>query len=310
MEKSTVGCHRDPLMFLIYINDLYSVSNYCFSILFADDTNLFTTGKEIEIMWERLNDDLEQIREWLCCNKLSLNVLKTHYMIFAPRNKIVFDVDIQINCVSIERVYCSKSLASLSTQKFSWKNHIDCVGILCKAMKKLPKPPLINLYYRYSFAYPCMIYCNHVWGNNYPSNLKKKRKVSKRLVRTITCSPYRAHTDPLFLANRLFNVNGINDYVIGIFMYNYLLGDTPIVFAVYFIRNRDIHHHETRGSVDLNVPYGRLDIRKFSLKISGAKLWNSLPGYVKESNYLVSFKKQLKNYLIDRNIGCWICPIS
>ena len=105
---------------------------------------------------------------------------------------------------------------------------------------------------------------------------------------------FPAHIGPLFLANRLLNVNGINDYVIGIFMYNYLHGDTPNVFTDYFIRNRDIHHHETRGSVDLNVPYGRLDIRKFSLKISGARLWNSLTGYIKESNSLVSFKKQLK----------------
>ena len=86
------GSSSGPLLFLIYINDFSLVSNYCFSILFADDTNLFITGKEIEIMCDRLNDDLEKIREWLCCNKLSLNVLKTHYMIFAPRNKIVVDV--------------------------------------------------------------------------------------------------------------------------------------------------------------------------------------------------------------------------
>ena len=123
-----------------------------------------TTGSGItsgmEIMCDRLNDDLEKIREWLCCNKLSLNVLETYYMIFAPRNKIVFDVNIQINCVSIERVYCSKFLGVIIDSKLSWKNHIDytcnklskCVRILCKTRKKLPKPSLINLYY--SFAYP------------------------------------------------------------------------------------------------------------------------------------------------------------
>ena len=120
------------------------------------------------------------------------------------------------------------------------------------------------------------------------------KKSKKKLVRIITCSPHRAHTGPLFLANRLLNVNGIDYCLIGIFMYNYLHGDIPNVFTDYFIRNRDIHHHETRGPVDINVPYDRLDIRKFSLKTSGARLWNSLPGCVKESNCLVLFKKQLK----------------
>ena len=44
-------------------------------------------------------------------------------------------------------------------------------------------------------------------------------------------------------------------------MYNHLYGDTQYDFTDYFIRKRDIHHYETRGWVDLNVPYDRLGIR-------------------------------------------------
>ena len=66
--------------------------------------------------------------------------------------------------------------------------------------------------------------------------------------------------------------------------------------------NRDVHNHETWGSVDLNVPYGRLDIRKFNSQISGAGLWNPLPGNVKVTKYLMSFKQQL-NYLLYKNLG-------
>ena len=65
-------------------------------------------------------------------------------------------------------------------------------------------------------------------------------------------------------------------------MYNYFRGTTPTSFTDYFISNREIHHHETRVSADLIVPYGRLDIRKFSLKISRAKLYKSLPGHVRD----------------------------
>ena len=96
-----------------------------FPILFADDTNIFITGKSIEEMCTKMNDELEKIQGWLNCNKLSLNVLKTHYMLFAPRNKCINDADIRINNISIQRVYVTKFLGVLIDSKLNWKNHID-----------------------------------------------------------------------------------------------------------------------------------------------------------------------------------------
>ena len=79
------GIYTCPLLFLLYINDLATVSEACFSILFADDSNMFISGKDVQAMSEKLNSDMENIRQWLCCNKLSLNVSKTHYMVFAQK---------------------------------------------------------------------------------------------------------------------------------------------------------------------------------------------------------------------------------
>ena len=47
-------------------------------------------------MTKVINEELINVQEWLHCNKLSLNVLKTHYIIFTSRNKCVKDVDIRI----------------------------------------------------------------------------------------------------------------------------------------------------------------------------------------------------------------------
>ena len=174
-QRSILG----PLLFLMYMNDLSSVSKSCFSVLFADDTNIFMKGKDLQELCNRLNGELGDIQDWLSCNKLSLNVVKTHYIIFTPRNKIVDNIDIKINNTSIERVYTTAFLDIHNDSQLSWKKHIDytckelskCVAIISKARKKLYKPSLIMLYY--SFAYPYFMYCNHVWGNNYPTNLEK-----------------------------------------------------------------------------------------------------------------------------------------
>ena len=212
----------------------------------------------------------------------------------------MFDINIQINCVSIERVYCSKFLGVIIDSNCHGKiiliTHVtNCQSVLVPYVKPGKNYP----------NHPWSIYTipllTHTWyivimyGVIIIRAIWTKMKKSKKKACTYNnLFPVQAYTVPLFLANRLLNVNGINDYVIGIFMYNYLHGDTPNVFTDYFIRNKDIHHHETRGSVDLNVPYGHLDIRKISVKISGARLWNSLLGYVKESNFWCHLINSLK----------------
>ena len=188
------------------------------SILFADDTNMFFTGNNLKTMATVINEELIRVQEWLHCNKLSLNVLKTHYIIFTSRNKCVNDVDIRINDAHIERVYATKFLGVQIDAQLTWKKHIEytckklskCVGILAKARRKLHKSSLLTLYY--SFAFPYFIYCNHVWGNTYQTNLKSLVLVQKKLVRIISCAPFKAHTEPLMFAMRLQSVNDINQY--------------------------------------------------------------------------------------------------
>ena len=72
------------------------MSTISLSVLFADDTNIFMSGKNIQSMPMTLNEQLTAIYEWICCNKHSLDVLKTHYMIFTPRNKKVNDINLSI----------------------------------------------------------------------------------------------------------------------------------------------------------------------------------------------------------------------
>ena len=59
-----------PLLFLIYINDLATVSNAFLSVLFADYTNLFISGHDIEALCNRINEDLEHLCISVYTNKL------------------------------------------------------------------------------------------------------------------------------------------------------------------------------------------------------------------------------------------------
>ena len=83
-------------------------------------------------------------------------------------------------------------------------------------------------------------------------------------------------------------------------MYRFVNGNLPDIFEGFFVKNRDrnVHQYNVRNADELYVPYARLDVRKFSLKIAGAKLWNALPNYIKESNSIDILRQILRNYLI------------
>ena len=91
MKKITWGVPRGsilgPLLFLLYINDIASVSSVLSSILFADDTTLFCSSKNLQELTAIVNNELGNIMQWLNANKLSLNIDKTNFMLFRPKGK-------------------------------------------------------------------------------------------------------------------------------------------------------------------------------------------------------------------------------
>ena len=69
-------------LFIWYINDMVSVSNIFKFIIFADDTNLFCTSKDIVSLCVTICNELMKLEKWFALDKLSLNISKTNYMIF------------------------------------------------------------------------------------------------------------------------------------------------------------------------------------------------------------------------------------
>ena len=76
----------------------------------------------------------------------------------------------------------------------------------------------------------------------------------------------------------------------------------PHIFEIYFQQNKDVHELNTRQANDFYVPFSRLQVRRFSIKINGSEVWNSFPTYIKKSTSVMDFKKKLRKYLSDRHL--------
>ena len=57
------GSNLGPLLFLIYVNYLPNCLSFSNASLFADDTNLTTSGISAEVVQSQLNEDLEKVHQ-------------------------------------------------------------------------------------------------------------------------------------------------------------------------------------------------------------------------------------------------------
>ena len=299
------GSILGPLLFLLYINDIVNVSTLLTPIIYADDTNVFIKGKDIQEAAKNMNYELTKIVKWLNCNRLSLNVSKTHYMIFKGRNRRIGPYEkICINGTVIDCVENTRFVGVTLDSNFKWDGHISHtkskmakgMGILCKARRYFTKSTLITLYY--SMIYPYLTYCVESWGNSANIYIASLVKLQKKIIRIITSSPFRASTEPLFEDLKLLNILQTYKHQIALFMYKFVKGMLPTLFNTMFVRCSEVMSRITRNSQKIYVPLCKTALYKNSIKGQGPIIWNDVGEKIDHRCSIHTFKKRLKRHII------------
>ena len=81
------GSVLGPLLFLLYVNDICSSSKTLAFYLFAHDTNILLSNKNLKSFENTMNIELNKVYQWLISNKLTLNLKKSNFVIFLPYQK-------------------------------------------------------------------------------------------------------------------------------------------------------------------------------------------------------------------------------
>ena len=140
-------------------------------------------------------------------------------------------------------------------EHLTWKYHINfvckqiakSVGILSRTRFYLSCKTKLMLYY--TLIYPYITYCNSTWSSTYVSNLNRIYYLQKRVVRAVTNSEYRAHTDPLFSKLKILDIFQINTLDIAKFMFRYHNNLLPPLFFNLFMTNSQVHKYEQEQPV-------------------------------------------------------------
>ena len=99
--------------------------------MFADDTNITSSGNCIDDVENAVNSDLENLRKWLMANKLSLNIAKTEFQIIGTKqnlkNILGQKPNIHILDCPIKQVVQCKSLGVILDENLSWKSNTNAI---------------------------------------------------------------------------------------------------------------------------------------------------------------------------------------
>ena len=134
------GSCLGPLIFLIFVNDLHLNLLHTNSILFADDTTLYYSHKNLNYLKWCIEEDLQSLQDWFNSNKLTLNLSKTVAMLFhRNKTKTAQKINLKVGGVNVPQVSETKFLGIWIDNNLSWNKHLSILERKIKQNRHLLK---------------------------------------------------------------------------------------------------------------------------------------------------------------------------
>ena len=293
------GSNLGPLLFMLFINDLPNCLEHCCVALYADDTCIYCPGDKLADIEIKLNEDLQNISEWLLCNRLALNAKKCEAMLIGSqrrtKNKIL---SLRINATEIGQVSSCKYLGVFIDSCLSWDKHVEylCKSTvknlyLLKRIRHCLSQETALLFYK-TIAQSKLDYCDIVWNNTKKKNTQKLQILQNRLLKTVLCVESRYSTHLIYESLSLDMLDLRRTKHTLCLMYKIVANLTPEYLNSKFELKPSSYHLRNNLQI-LSLPRLNTCFKKNSLTYHGAKLWNGLQSDFKLKPTYDSFKNYL-----------------
>lgn len=291
------GSILGPILFNIFINDLFLFIKDAKLANFADDNTIHAENRELEPLLDILEKESKNAINWFKTNEMIVNPDKFQVMIVNRRKKLE-TVKLKINEVEIPTRSSVTLLGVEIDNELNFNNHIstickkagnklNAIGRIQNFLRQKEKELLIN-----TFVYSNFNYCPLVWHFSSKKSTLKIEKIQERCLRLLQNNTTDTYEDLLAKSNQpSMEVKRIRTLAIEIFK---TLNDmNPNYMKSIF----HLSPYVTHKKYDLYVH--KRNTTKYgnhSLKVFGAQVWNSLPEKIKALTTINTFKDYIKNW--------------
>lgn len=292
------GTILGPLLFNLYVNELFSLPCYGEIISFADDTAVFYKDISWENLKVKVQNDFKIILDFFNAKYLTININKTHYIPFTcyspqlPKfNSIkIKSEDQEVEITSKNNI---KYLGVTIDCHLRWDTHIDKVTNKLRALlskfkyfKSFCEIRQLKIMY-YALVQTHLSYGIIGWGGVMNCHMKKLEILQKWILKIIYQKSYTYPTENLYKETGIFDIRQL-------YCQSLLLRQ----FKTIKRQQGREHNYSTRyNTAALQIPKAKKTVFQRSNLYLAPKIYNALPIEFRKLNSYSLYKAKTNKWI-------------